>query len=1153
MGYEEVETVLPADFVPRSDSPEQLQLSTSTTAVKGSTTNNTKQSEEEEEVVTKTKSRRSMSRGRSLKKGILNRWRRSKSRTSNKNKKKDSSSSSSNSNTNTTIKKSDSNVTKKVSNSSSKTPLVTEEQRGDEVADNNTASSSSINARESPNTLDTVDTNGEQQQQASATDNNNTAAVTKGGEVVDESLSVEVEDDSGSVKSLQIDKSPSNVSTKSNKSVKSNKSAKSTKSNKSATLDESGSVRSSRSNKSTKSTASSKKQVKSSKSQEDDGQAKYTSSSQENVAAAAAPEEAPSSKNKEGQEEKWVKKVSLSIGGYKTSFQFSDPTTSLANAVNDALTVVGGAVDTTTNTLEQQQADKQHLGTIGETTEGIITDEAKECDYDVNPTKLFMYLQQRAWAKALHHLQSNQNESSMWVYRKVKTPTPSTDDDANVVNSSTALVVVPQEEEDAVVTPKYRWRLLPLHAAIVLGAPTEIIQAIISSHPNAARETDERGSLPVHLAASRLDVDPEGEKVVLQLFGVYPDSIDVQDRKGRTPPELAKLARSRKEIEENRKQEVKDDTEENIEGECADVDDDDDVSVKSSISGRFAALLKGSKSTDTADVRGRRKKKKKKKGKKNTSSQPLGLTSAKSMGADDDDDDDESVIADDASIAESLGPGFAFLKTSKPQEERERQEAHDGKTTQEDEQTYDDIVKTAKKAIISKEYQTPEDAPQDTISPQSIPLPMSFSMGDDVSTAVASMAGSVSDALTSLAASASFSNKDEQQQQQNTKSVTISDEPPQIQTEDNSDESTIASSVDTTVTGNTKIKANEGLRALLEKAVENAGRGGMDVTKFVDLLEDEWVTDVEALRRLDGQTLDRLLPLMLSREIQRLINHADNIDNKFLKAETKRGRSMKKGKNNKKKKRSANISSKKKKVRSITPPSESSLMTIAEDLEASPGDDQTIYSIKTERAPSRPKNGLAESADTEAKDEPVVEDMVVEQSASLEDLEIRRLHANLIADARKKFPTREALEVCIRERQEEVERAVKSGFDVDKETLACAALADDEVRRLLPLRLILPTADDLREMIQVLQTHKEEAMRSLDMIQAANIQSEVDELQEQIDEEDRYMLKKRMGETQCESCGEMFTSEKKLKGILKVNQKSCQGCRNDNVDSRDDV
>ena len=39
-------------------------------------------------------------------------------------------------------------------------------------------------------------------------------------------------------------------------------------------------------------------------------------------------------------------------------------------------------------------------------------------------------------------------------------------------------------------------------------------------------------------------------------------------------------------------------------------------------------------------------------------------------------------------------------------------------------------------------------------------------------------------------------------------------------------------------------------------------------------------------------------------------------------------------------------------------------------------------------------------------------------------------------------------------------------------------------------------------MIKV-QTHKEEAMRNLDMIQAANIQAEIDE-QEQIDEEERH-------------------------------------------------
>ena len=57
----------------------------------------------------------------------------------------------------------------------------------------------------------------------------------------------------------------------------------------------------------------------------------------------------------------------------------------------------------------------------------------------------------------------------------------------------------------------------PLHAAIVLSAPTKIIQDIIQAYPNAVKKTDERdrGSLPVHLAAFLLDGNPKGEKVVL--------------------------------------------------------------------------------------------------------------------------------------------------------------------------------------------------------------------------------------------------------------------------------------------------------------------------------------------------------------------------------------------------------------------------------------------------------------------------------------------------------------------------------------------------------------------------------------------------------------------------------------------------------------
>jgi len=124
------------------------------------------------------------------------------------------------------------------------------------------------------------------------------------------------------------------------------------------------------------------------------------------------------------------------------------------------------------------------------------------------------------------------------------------------------------------------------------------------------------------------------------------------------------------------------------------------------------------------------------------------------------------------------------------------------------------------------------------------------------------------------------------------------------------------------------------------------------------------------------------------------------------------------------------------------------------------------------------------------------------------DLEIRKMHATLIADARKKFPSREALEDAIRERQKEVEAACNSGFSVDKETLARAAVADDEVRKLLPLRLILPTVTDLTEMIGVLQIHKEAALRGFNMEKVNTIASEISELQKQIEEEERYLLKK---------------------------------------------
>jgi flavodoxin len=711
---------------------------------------------------------------------------------------------------------------------------------------------------------------------------------------------------------------------------------------------------------------------------------------------------------------KWTKKVAISIGGYKTSFSVSDPMTTFAEAVKDALDVVND------DNLCQQAKELDNIHAPDD-------DEENERDYDHNPTRLFMFIQQRAWSSALVQMQHHPNEATVWVFRKANDE--STQNVLALANQDNALVVHNESE-----TVKYRWRLLPLHAAIVLGAPSEFIQDIIRVYPNAAKHTDERGSLPVHLAASRLDVDPDGEKIVLQLFGVYPDSIDVQDRKGRTPVELAKLARARKEIEEQRRIKSTPCSNEPTDGgqlqhtpidvaedsKCEVEDGDDDIrSVNSGFSGRFRQMLRKSKSTDTAF----RQRKKKQNKEDKTGGNFNDLSVVKSMDRDDQ-------VADDASIAESLGPGFAFLTTSKSQEARELPEVNDRET----EQTEEEQLVAAKRAFISMEYQLPELAPASSFSPMNIPLPHSFSLDDYLSPVL-------------MERKKSFLPSNFQAATEELNTDHLAAETLYGPNDDNESN-------------------NEGLLVLLEKAAENAGRRGMDVSEFLEVLEDEWVTDVEALRRLDGRTLDDLLPIMLSRELQRLIHHADSIDDMFLQDDEGSVRSPNVKRNKKK-------GSTRSHHRRVLTTQDSSLAPICEK-----GESPTAFRDEYE-------------ANKDKED----------------DFEISRKHANLIAEARKSFPTRTALEDCIQFRRAEVEAAVNSSFDVSKETLARAALADDEVRKLLPLRLILPSLADLEEMVNVLKSNKLEVMQkdSKNIVKLEAIDAEIDELTKQIELEQMYV------------------------------------------------
>jgi len=778
----------------------------------------------------------------------------------------------------------------------------------------------------------------------------------------------------------------------------------------------------------------------------------------------------------------WAKNFSLKVGGFETSFQIADPVATITDKVNEVTDKVNEVMVGLDSDLVKQAEALEH--------------KEIELDYEENPTKLFLLLQQKAWGLAMMQLEKHPEEAEVWVYRKFVPESAPNVPDASDPGKSQALVKQETALSTVVKEPaKYRWRLLPLHASIVLGAPQEMTTKILLTYPEAARKVDERGSLPVHLAASRLDVDDEGEKVVLQLFGAYTDSIDITDRNGRTAPELAKLARARKAAEKQRLMETASrssrlsraciETSASMNGrEEEDDDDDDDSSVKSSFSTRFRNLMKGSKSMDMSDKK---------------SSKRGDLETAKSDG------DDDSIVAD----VEGMAPGFSFLTAANVTDEREAQTiADEVSKVQSDEEN----------KSIAEEYKTSAEGLNEIPAcALELPLPASTSFGDESVRSTKSTA-SVRSTRSSGSAKSKSSKLSQPPKSEDDTVVSITDEASVVSTA----VETIAATPD----------PQAALRAVLEKACENAGRPGMDVTKFLVVLEEEWVTDVEAIRRLDGATLDSILPIMLSRELQRLVNHSNTVDGEYL----RRNRGRRKNKPSKSAK-------KKKKKRSARrhPASRLTLDPINEE-------DLRITSITEEEDESAYSAAATEGEDNTADDKPADEPVATYDNASsmegtVDENEMHRNQAALVIEARHRFPTREALEDAIHERQATVSLAVGSGFDVDKGTLTRAALADDEVRKLLPLRLVLPTAADLREMLVVLQNHKEDALKEYDVTKALKIQTEMDEIEKQIDEEEVYLRRKNVSQTSCVKCGTNFETKKKMVGILKKKEMMCDNCR----------
>lgn len=121
-----------------------------------------------------------------------------------------------------------------------------------------------------------------------------------------------------------------------------------------------------------------------------------------------------------------------------------------------------------------------------------------EVDYDANPSRLYKFIEAKNWREAVLRCQTNPEEAQTWVMRK---------------------------EKDG----KVRWKLLPLHAALILKSPGEVVDSLLRAYPHGAQCKDDQGMLPIHLGFQK----EASEDAIHCLLRVFPEGVKVKDKRGK--------------------------------------------------------------------------------------------------------------------------------------------------------------------------------------------------------------------------------------------------------------------------------------------------------------------------------------------------------------------------------------------------------------------------------------------------------------------------------------------------------------------------------------------------------------------------------------------------------------------------------------------
>jgi len=139
-----------------------------------------------------------------------------------------------------------------------------------------------------------------------------------------------------------------------------------------------------------------------------------------------------------------------------------------------------------------------------------------ECDFDKNPSRLIKRIVAHKWNDAIDLLAEDEEPTD---------ENAASASDAKKKSMCATWAVRYEENEDI------RWRVLPIHAALIHGAPLQLIKDLIHFHPKATTCADDQGNLPIHLAFRYSAI----EAIFNLVVETNPGGLKIKNGKGRTP------------------------------------------------------------------------------------------------------------------------------------------------------------------------------------------------------------------------------------------------------------------------------------------------------------------------------------------------------------------------------------------------------------------------------------------------------------------------------------------------------------------------------------------------------------------------------------------------------------------------------------------